>query len=247
MGLRGMATPAPLHQVSAGAQRLVEVLCSTGVRPEKEDRDDRRQRALMVSAASGCRRVSLRTPRAGTGHDSGSETHSFPRVSITMFSFGVRVFLITTRPARAGSRSDGMPCMVTREMLGWQRGSRYGAGYPCAGLSGLPWDPFPLSSGGRMDCRELSRVPDWGWCAPALASGVMQVSRSTGWDPGPGPDASKQTAAFRWRLCRSQYRGIVGGWRLQSRSSTSRAHGRQGRLDRDRVSCCEAAAIRSMA
>ena len=247
MGLRGMATPAPLHQVSAGAQRLVEALCSTGVRPEKEDRDDRRQRVLMVSAASERRRVSLRTPRARTGYDSGSEAHSFPHVSSAIFRFGVRGLLLTTRPARAGSRSDGMPWMVTRGMPRWQRGSRCGAGYPCAGLSGLPWDPSPPSSVGRMDCRELSRVPAWGWCVPALASGVMQVSRSTGWDPRPGPDASKRTAAFRWRLCRSRYRGMVGGWRRQSRSSTSRAHGRQGRLDRDRVSCCEAAAIRSMA
>ena len=164
-----------------------------------------------------------------------------------MFRFGVRVLLITPRPARAGSRSDGMPRMATREMPRWQRSSRCGAGYPCAGLSGLPWDPSPLPSVGRMDCRELSRVPDWGWCAQALASGVMQVSRSTGWDPRPSPDASKRTAAFRRRLRRSRYRGVVGGWRRQSRSSTSRAHGRQGRLDRDRVSCCEAAAIRSMA
>ena len=64
MGLRGMATPAPLHQVSAGAQRLVEVLCSTGVRPEKEDRDDRRQRALMIQrllngAGYPCARLGL--------------------------------------------------------------------------------------------------------------------------------------------------------------------------------------------
>ena len=171
MGLRGMATPAPPHQVSAGAQRLVEVLCRTGVRPEKEARGDRRQRALMVSAPPERRRVSLRTPRARTGHDSGCEARSFPRVSIALVRFGVRVLLITPRPARAGSRSDGMPWMVTREMPRWQRSPRCGAGYPCAGLPGLPWDPFPLSSVGRMDCRELSRVPDWGWCAPALASG----------------------------------------------------------------------------
>ena len=206
MGLRGMATPAPLHQVSAGAQRLVEVLCSTGVRPEKEDRDDRRQRVLMVSAASERRRVSLRTPRARTGYDSGSEAHSFPRVSSAMFRFGVRVLLLTTRPARAGSRSDGMPWIVTREMPRCQRSSRCGAGYPCAGLTG------PRQRG-------HGSVP-----VPGLG-------------PRARPDASKRTAAFRWRLCRSRYRGIVDGWRRQSRSSTSRAHGRQGRLDRDRVSC----------
>ena len=60
---------------------------------------------------------------------------------------------------------------------------------------------------------------------------------------GPGPRARPGCV----QADRSQYRGIVGGWRRQSRSSTSRAHGRQGRLDRDRVSCCEAAAIRSIA
>ena len=141
-----MATPAPLHQVSAEAQRLVEVLCSTGVRPEKEDRDDRRQRALMVSAASGCRRVSLRTPRARTGHDSGCEADSFPRVSIACSASESGYCESPPAPPGPGAGLTGCP--------EWLLGKCCDGSAVQGAAPGIPAQGCPASRGTRLPCHQ---------------------------------------------------------------------------------------------
>ncbi len=247
MGLRGMATPAPLHQVSAGAQRLVEALCSTGVRPEKEDRDDRRQRVLMVSAASERRRVSLRTPRARTGYDSGSEAHSFPRVSIACSASESGGCYSRHAPPGPGAGLTGCPAWLLEKSLD-------GSGVQGA-APGIPAQGCPASRGTRLLRHQWAEWTAGSCPGSRIGDGAHRPSPAGSWKcPGPragtpGPACMRPSGPQRSAggYAAASIGGVVGGWRRQSRSSTSRAHGRQGRLNRDRVSCCEAAAIRSMA